>query len=315
MHINELPYEILSSILQQAASTNGQEGVKFTYGLGSNPLPLQSSKLSRYVRGPISPDVLRWDAACAVRQVCSQWHEWALDYAIKDVHLSRWRGAERWAELSTRRKMYNIYELIERPSGARVYRDPFGTLRQTASILARFPGISKHLRRLWFSGFYTPETDRLILDTLRSCRNLTSISIPWTLLRHGSADDWMYLLGIAGPSDSPLESLEIQAVCLMESQTSDTDFQQDLQPLRDPRISFQYLKRLKLFGNTTMMPVNDEDLTLIAGTIASLEEFHVTCLSTVSIEGVMAIVKASQSTLRASLRRDKGARNLDRPDV
>jgi len=299
MHINDLPYEILSAILEETARANVDEGVSWTYGLSHAFTPLQESKrLSRYIKGPASADTLRWDETSAIRQVCGVWHKWALSHALENLYIRRWRGSERWAELSTSRKRYDIYELIENPSGCAVYRDPYQTLRVTASFLSQHPPATDNIRRVWFNGFYTPEAETMIFKVMRSCRLLTSVSVPWTVLRHGDGQDWRHLLGIAHPEDVPVRSLELQAVCLPDVLTSDSRVASDRKALQDPRVDFGQLKRLKIFGNTTFMPINDDDLADIACTANGLEEFHLTCLSTVSIKGVMDIVKASQSTIR-----------------
>ncbi|PSK42487.1 hypothetical protein B9Z65_4401 [Elsinoe australis] len=298
MHINALPLEVLHQIFKEAATSNKKEGVTFTYGLGHANTPIQSNKLTRHVRGPVSADSLRWDSTSSIRQVCRLWHDWAIRHALRDLYLRRWRGSERWAELPIERRKYDIYELIDRPTGCAVYRDPYGSLRQTAQFFADYPELTDRVERLWFNGFYTPESEALIFKVLRSCKYLTNISIPWTMLRHGSGQDWLHLLGIANNEDVPVESLELQAVCLPDMMTYSPDVSFDKHPLNDPRVSFANLKRLKLIGNTTFMPVNDADLLKIAETATNLGEFHVTCLSTVTIAGVMAIVKASSQTLR-----------------
>jgi hypothetical protein len=46
------------------------------------------------------------------------------------------------------------------------------------------------------------------------------------------------------------------------------------------------------------MPITDRDLYAIARTATQLEEFHLTCISTITIDGVVAVVKASRNTLR-----------------
>lgn len=298
MHINALPHEVLHQILKEAATSNKKEGVTFTYGLGHANTPIQSNRLTRHVRGPVSADTLRWDSTSAIRQVCRTWHNWAVSHALRDIYLRRWRGSERWAELPIERRKYDIYELIDRPTGCAVYRDPYGSLRQTAAFFAEYPELTDHVERLWFNGFFTPESEALIFKVLRSCRFLTNISIPWTMLRHGSGQDWLHLLGIANKDDMPVQSLELQAVCLPDMMTYSPDIDFDKKPLLDARVTFSQLKRLKLIGNTTLMPVCDDDLLQIAKTANNLEEFHVTCLSTVTIAGVMAIVKASSQTLR-----------------
>lgn len=298
MNINDFPNEILSSILEETVKLNAKEGVTYTYGLSQAPLPLQQAKLSRYLRGPVCPDDLLWDATAILRQVCSKWHEWSLQHSLKQLWVRRWRGSERWAELSLRRQMYDIYELIEKPSGYAVYRDPFGSLKHTEELFAKYPKMASYIRRLWFNGFHTSTTDRLILSVLRSCRKLKAISIPWALLRHGTAEEWCHLLGIAVKEDPALESLELQSISLAESQVRDYNTLKITSPLQDLSVDFSNLKRLKISGNTTWHPVCDDDLFAIARTATNLEELHITNMSTTTIAGVMALVKASCSTIR-----------------
>lgn len=298
MHISDLPYEVLSSILKEAATSNAREGVSFTYGLGEAPIPPQKSQLSRYIRGPVNPDALRWDTTSAIRRVSRLWHQWALQYALDTVNIRRWRGAERWAELSNKSKLYDIYELIEKPSGFAVYRDPFVSLRDTVKLFSKHPSVTAHIRRLWFNGFFNAETDGLIFQVIRSCHRLSSLSVPWTLLRHGTPNDWAHLLGIASPGDLPVRSLEFHAVCLTEAASTNRENLIDMQPLSSPQVDFGQLRRLKFIGNTTFMPASDDDLAVISRTATRLEEFHITALSTISIKGVMDIIKASQSTLQ-----------------
>lgn len=99
MHLNDFPYEILSSILEKAAELNARDGVNFTFGLSQAPLPAQKAKLQRYVRAPVRPDVLRWNSTEGIRQVCSLWHDWSLEYALQTLWIKKWRGGERWADL------------------------------------------------------------------------------------------------------------------------------------------------------------------------------------------------------------------------
>ena len=94
MKIQQLPFEILSKILEEVAEANIRDGPRYTFGLSQAPLPLQRSTLQRYVRGPVPPEMLKWDAICAIRTVCWQWHEWALEYALKSVYIRRWKGGE-----------------------------------------------------------------------------------------------------------------------------------------------------------------------------------------------------------------------------
>lgn len=200
---------------------------------------------------------------------------------------------QRWAELSNRRESYPLYELIDRPTGTAVYRDPFASLKRTVSICNDFPEVASKIRRMWVHGFYTAETDRLVFESLKRCTNLTSLSLPWTTIRHLDAKSWRAVLMGSG---KPLESLELQCVDPTSQQAADKDNQVDLEPLQSA--NFSQLRRLKIFGDTTFMPITDRDLFAIARTATQLEEFHLTCNSSITIEGVMAIVKASRKTLR-----------------
>lgn len=146
---------------------------------------------------------------------------------------------------------------------------------------------------MWVHGFYTAETDRLIFESLKNCSNLTSLSLPWTTIRHLDAKSWRTILVGSG---KPLKSLELQCVDPTSQQAADKENQVDLQPLQS--VNFGQLQRLKIFGDTTFMPITDNDLFAIARTATQLEEFHLTCNSSMTIDGVMAIVKASRKTLR-----------------
>ena len=298
MQINELPHEILSDILLKATKANEAEGESYTYGLTQAPLPLQKTKLTKYVRGPLSGESLRWDATSAIRHVCAQWHDWALAYNLEHVIERTWRGSERWAELTNRRKSFSIYELIDNPSGYAVYRDPHGSLKKTDRLFASLPSAASHVRRLWFNGFYVAETDKLTLSIIANCRQLQYLSVPWTILRRATAQEWVDLLnaGIAGRT--PLHSLELKAVCLPRDQAEALETDRTVNPLKDPRVDFSSLKRLKIFGNTLHKPVCDVDLRLIARTATNLECLDITNLSTITVAGMLALVKASRETLQ-----------------
>ncbi len=94
MHINEFPYEILSQILEEVTKAYIRDGPTFTFGLSQAPLPLERASLQRYVRGPVPPELLKWDATSALRSVCWKWHDWSLGHALKDVYIRRWKGGE-----------------------------------------------------------------------------------------------------------------------------------------------------------------------------------------------------------------------------
>lgn len=139
------------------------------------------------------------------------------------------------------------------------------------------------MRRLWFHGLYVPETDLDIVSTARSCVNLSSASLPWTILRHASAEDLAAILAVN--RDLPLQSLEFQAVTLSTSELEARSRATISNPLLSPIVDFSHLRRLKLIGNTDFMPITDADLKAIARTATNLEEFHMTCISTITIDG------------------------------
>jgi hypothetical protein len=94
MNINDFPYEVLTQILEEVTKANIRDGPTYTFGLQQAPLPLERAKLQRYVRGPVPPELLKWDATATLRSVCWKWHEWALEHSIKDVYIRRWKGGE-----------------------------------------------------------------------------------------------------------------------------------------------------------------------------------------------------------------------------
>jgi hypothetical protein len=94
MHINDFPYEVLSNILEEVTKAHIRDGPTYTFGLSQAPLPLQRASLQRYVRGPVPPELLKWDATSMIRSVCWKWHEWALEHSLKDVYIRRWKGGE-----------------------------------------------------------------------------------------------------------------------------------------------------------------------------------------------------------------------------
>ena len=298
MHVHDLPGEIISQILLLATRASEAEGPNYTYGLSQAPLPGQKAQVTRYIRGPVTAEALRWDATKAIRQVCSRWHDWALAYNLEHIFERRWKGAERWADLTLKRENYPLYELNTRPRGVALYRDPFGTLRHTERLFTSVPAAANHVRRLWFNGFHTAESDKIILSVISSCSELQFLSVPWTVLRRGSVDDWVDLLNVNTGYGQPLQSLELTAVSLPKEQADALEDDRTLCPLKDKRVNFSALKRLKIFGNTLHKPICDNDLELIARSATNLECLDLTNLSTISVAGMLALVKASRKTLQ-----------------
>lgn len=164
------------------------------------------------------------------------------------------------------------------------------------------------MRRIWFEGYHGAETKDLIFSILRNCDALLYVTLPWTALRYGSARDWSY---VCGPhrQGSSIESLELLAIDLKESQTNSAANQVDQKPLLlnvhpssggsdGSAVDFSNLKRLKIYGNSNFMPIVDLDLMRIARTATGLREIHITRTTTVTLSrGVMTLMKASQASL------------------
>ncbi|KAF2844290.1 hypothetical protein T440DRAFT_473520 [Plenodomus tracheiphilus IPT5] len=293
MNIHKVPFEILSKILGDVAAANAEDGPTFTFGLSRSSLPLQRTALHRYVRGPLSPDLLKWDATSALRSVCWKWHEWALGYSLKSLYIRRWKGGERWAELSNRREQYLLYELIDRPTGTAVYRDPFASLKRTVNLCNDFPGLASKITHIWVHGYDTAEAIATVFASLKPCANLTALALPWTAIRYTDAESWQQLLT---GRPQVLKSLELQCITPTSQQAAHHAHQIDREPLHS--VHFGQLRRLKIFGDTTFMPLRDGDLRAIARTATQLEEFHLTCNSSITIAGVMMVAEASRETLR-----------------
>ena len=94
-YIETLPYEVLSVVLEISADLNIRNNAQFTYGLSQAPEPLHNVALQRILRGHIPTDVQKWIAVAPIRQVSRQWYEWAVNYAMRELYLSRWQGSER----------------------------------------------------------------------------------------------------------------------------------------------------------------------------------------------------------------------------
>lgn len=299
MHINSVPEEILAEILTLAAKANEADGPTFSYGLVEVESQLQpyKTKPSKYVRGPLSPQDLRWHNSSDIRQVCSQWHNWALTYTLEHLMVQMWRGEQRWLELPRHIKQYSSYEIMDRHLGHVVWCPGHTSLEKTDQLLTAVPSVGAHIRRLWFNGLHLAKTDKHIMSIISRCPELRFLSAPWTILRRGTSDDWKKLLKADTPN--PLFSLELQSVCLRsykaEALANETPSRS---PLDDPSVDFSKLKRLKIFGNTVSEPVSDRDLLLMARTATNLESLDITNNSTTTVAGMLALVKASRSTLQ-----------------
>lgn len=182
------------------------------------------------------------------------------------------------------------------PSSIAVYRDPYHSLRKTAQLFMGNSSLASCVRNIWFNGYYGAETNAMIFSILRLCNNLDYLTIPWTALRYGDAEDWAYLLGRNKDSRS-ISSLELLAVDLKQSQIDNAANQIDQKPLASLQVNFSGLKRLKVFGHSNFMPLTDEDMIAISQTAGNLREIHITGTSSVSIDGIAALADSSDETL------------------
>ncbi|KAL8840364.1 MAG: hypothetical protein Q9170_001379, partial [Blastenia crenularia] len=281
-----LPFELLSSILETAASSNTHDIQQYTYGLDTT----SNGKSQRILRGRTAPDTLRWLSTDSIRHVNQKWHDWAIQYALRDLYIRRWRGSERWIQS----RDFDITHGI--PSKDVVYRDPYCSLRKTADLFSTFPALASSVHKMFFDGFYGVDTNSMIFQILHHCDQLDTVSLPWTMLRYGSDEDWAKVLR-QRTDGTALSSLELLAVDLKQSQITDHARQVDKRPLDSPKVHFGLLKRIKLSGSSNLMPINDDDLTAISRT-AQLHELHITGTTAITTKGLAALGRASRNTLR-----------------
>lgn len=183
------------------------------------------------------------------------------------------------------------------PSGVAVYRDPYCALRKTAHLFAYSPSLTPYVRSIWFNGYYGVETNTMVFDIIRSCEALEHLTLPWTSLRYGDAEVWSRLLK-RNTSGRSLCSLEFLAIDLKNSQIANPANQIDRKPLDCAAVTFQNLKRLKIFGTSNHMAFTDSDLFKISRTAHNLQEIHITGTASFTISGVMALATASRNSLQ-----------------
>ena len=200
-----------------------------------------------------------------------------------------------------------------KPSGFAVYRDPYCALTKTVQLLGTYPSLAISIRRLWLGGFYDADTLSMVFKVLQMCNELKTLTLPWTVIRYGNAEDWSSLLGNGSDRDN-LSSLELMAIDLKRAQTADPHNQIDNKPLLAGPVDFSKLRRLKIFGDTTFMPIVDQDLFNIARSATSLQELHITGTSSVTIDGVMSIVNSCRETLRVLEYTPTSQNGFDHPD-
>lgn len=306
-NINNLPYELLAAILEEAAEYNIHENARYTYGLSQAPEPLQDVRMQPVIRGQVPSDTMKWIAVNAIRQVNRQCHQWASEYALRNLYITRWRGSERWMQSRT------LHTVQTKASSIAVYRDPYHSLRKTLQLFESNPALALCVRRIWFLGYYGAETNAMIFGILRRCTKLDYVTLPWTALRYGSTEDWSRLLGRNEDRHSIL-SLELLAVDLKQSQIDNATNQIDNKPLSSPRVDFSGLKRLKIFGQSNFMPLTDDDLVAISHTAVNLRTLHITGTASVTIEGIGALANSSDETLEILEHSPLTANGFEHPD-
>ena len=177
-----------------------------------------------------------------------------------------------------------------------VYQNPYKSVHCTAKLFHDYPQLAYHVRKIWFNGIYSSDTVSNVFAILKNCINLRTVTVPWTALRYGGSQEWGNVLSF--PRLTSLELLAVPLkgqVCAMPNMHIDSEvlLGQDSSPL-----DFRNLRRLKIFGDSNLKPINDDDLILMAKTATNLEEILITNVSTVTIRGVTALVSASRNSLK-----------------
>lgn len=297
--IQSLPWEILSNILTLATDANIAEGHtrSYTYGLSQVTRTLQlhhKLQVQKHITGRVPTDTLRWTATDAIRRTCTAWHEWAMGYNMKELYVRRWRGGESWDP---------NFLALPSPSGGPltsdifpvVYQDPYRILKSTVSLLQECPELNSHVRRLWFSGIYQFNNVSQIFEIIRGCDNVRSLTLPWSALRYGTVEDWVYITN----NFPRLTSLEFLGTDLKKSQIQgDSNINVNHKALEDVRVNFSNLRRIKINGSSNVQSIVDADLWEIARTATNLEEIHITGTSSITIEGVTALLSSSHKSIR-----------------
>jgi hypothetical protein len=175
-----------------------------------------------------------------------------------------------------------------------VYHDPYKSVKSTAKLFHDFPALARHVRKVWFDGIHRFDTIGWIFKILENCVNVRTVTVPWTTLRYGNADDWSNVLSF--PRLTSLEFLAVSLknkICDIPASHDDTEVLQLV-----PSLDFSKLRRLKIFGDSNMKPIGDEDLMLMARTATNLEEILITNVTTITAKGVAALVSASRDSLK-----------------
>ena len=85
--INDLPYELISQILELALLFNTERNPreKCDVDMRLHAAPDPDLRMPRPGGYTLPPDSTRWTASSSIRQVNSRWHALALEYAFKEL--------------------------------------------------------------------------------------------------------------------------------------------------------------------------------------------------------------------------------------
>lgn len=166
-----------------------------------------------------------------------------------------------------------------------VYQDPYKSIKSTAKLFTDYPQIAAHIRRIWFNGIYQFDTNKYVFQILQNAVNVRTAAIPWTTVRYGDEEQWQRLM-----SFPRLTSLEFLTVGLKSSQAKSENNLTDNAILKTTGLDFGGLKRFKIFGDSNLMPLTDEDLSFISRTAVNLEEIHITGATSVTIKGIISFL-------------------------
>ena len=308
--INDLPYELLSEILEHVIRSNVEQNIlnrhNFDTELHARPDP--DVRMQQLVQGRMTPDAVRWIASNSIRQVNSRWHGIALEYAYRDLYVLSWRGGERYAlpyvidilDHSNLCLRYMLSGVLRKTPAEHLSLatslESSPLLKKTDELLENHPTLSSYIRRIWFDRYYEAKDTAMIFRILRQCKKLQDLLIPWTALRHGTVADWSSLFG-SNVAGSCVTSLEIRAKNLSKrcpAMNKKNVFSNNT--LESTTVDFSNLACLRLFGSSRCMSITDEDLIAIARTARNLRELHVNA-AFLGSKGIGALINSSQSNL------------------
>ena len=90
--------------------------------------------------------------------------------------------------------------------------------------------------------------------------------------------------------------IEFLVVDLKDSLVSADDNHKDNNVL--PSLVFSRITRVKVFGDSSLLLITDDDLITILRAATSLQEIHITNSTSITIKGLAALVSASRTSLK-----------------